>query len=163
VLGTRKAQQPGDLAVKPHLGQAPRLSAAQLAQLKQVLLQGPKAHGWPDDLWTYGPFCAAAPVPAFPAAAHQLQSHRRLLQATRGGPLTVLWDRLDIHRKARVVQAYLAKHPEIVAEDFPSYGPELNPDEKVWSSTKNGPQSNRPADDAHGLFDRLIDSLTAFQ
>jgi hypothetical protein len=42
------------------------------------------------------------------------------------------------------VRTYLAKHPEIVAEDFPGYAPELNPDEQVWNWTKNGPLANRP-------------------
>src|SRR5262249_10577631 len=36
------------------------------------------------------------------------------------GPLTVLWDRNQIHSRSKAVQAYLAGHPEIVVEDFPS-------------------------------------------
>jgi hypothetical protein len=31
----------------------------------------------------------------------------------------VVWDRSKIHRKAQVVRAWLAKHPEVVVEDFP--------------------------------------------
>jgi len=87
----------------------------------------------------------------------------RHLKATLRSPLTVVWDRHGIHRKAGVVQAYLDKHPEIVAEDFPGYAPELNPDEQVWNWTKNGPLANRPADDADWLFDQLADSLTELQ
>src|SRR5260370_7840202 len=48
----RQEQQPGGLAAKPRQGQPPRLTDAQLQQLEQLLLQGAKAHGWPNDLWT---------------------------------------------------------------------------------------------------------------
>jgi len=40
------------------------------------------------------------------------------------GPMTVLWDQSKIHRRSGVVKAYLARHPEIVTEDFPGYAPE---------------------------------------
>jgi transposase len=94
------------------------------------------------------------------AKATDIVEFLRMLKATLRGPLTVLWDQHGIHRKAGVVQAYLAKHPEIVAEDFPGYAPELNPDEQVWNWTKNGRLANRPADNDDWLFDYLIDSLT---
>jgi transposase len=48
----RKEHQPGGLAARPRTGQPPRLSDARLARLEQLLLQGPRAHGWPNDLWT---------------------------------------------------------------------------------------------------------------
>src|ERR1700716_1111515 len=48
----RQEQQPGGLAAKAHSSQPPRLSDAQLQQLEQLLLQGAKAHDWPNDLWT---------------------------------------------------------------------------------------------------------------
>jgi len=44
--------RPGGLAARPRRGQPPRLSDRQLQQLEQLLLRGPKAHGWPNDLWT---------------------------------------------------------------------------------------------------------------
>ena len=40
---------------------------------------------------------------------------RRRLQ----GPMTILWDRSNIHQRCAVVKKYLAKHPEIVMEEFP--------------------------------------------
>jgi transposase len=278
----RQEQQPGGLAAKPHSGQPPRLSDGQLAQRERLLLQGAKAHGWPNDLWTtrriaalirqrfgvsYHPdhvgrflhtrlrwscqkprrqarerdeaeidswkrhefprilrqarrrgahlafldesgfFLLAAvrrtggpqgQTPVWPAwdrpdrisvlsaitvspvrqrlglcfrllptnpnaRAADVVDFLRQRKATLGGPRTVLWDRHGLHRKAGAVQAYLAGHPEIVAEDFPGYAPELNPDEQVWNGTKNGPLANRPADDADWLFDQLIDSLTELQ
>jgi transposase len=44
--------RPDGLAAKPHLGPAPRLSDAQLAQLERLLLRGATAHGWANELWT---------------------------------------------------------------------------------------------------------------
>jgi transposase len=278
----RKEQLPGGLAAKPRRGHAPRLTDAQLTQLEQLLLQGAKAHGWPNDLWTcrriadlirrrfgvsyhpdhvgrflhtrlrwscqkpqrrarerhdaeidfwkryefprilrqaqrrgahlafldesgffllaavrrtWGPQGQTPILPAWDrrdrisvisaitvspvrqrlnlcfrllptncnAKAADVVDFLRLLQETVGGPLTVLWDRHGIHRKAGVVQEYLAKHPAIVTEDFPGYAPELNPDEQVWNWTKRGPLANRAADDADWLFDQLIDALTELQ
>ncbi len=54
------------------------------------------------------------------------------------GPMTILWDKGNVHDRSRVVRAYLAQHPEIVTEPFPSYAPETNSDEAVWGHTKYG-------------------------
>src|SRR5437764_653068 len=48
----RLARVEGGLGAKPHPGPTPRLSEDQLAHLKTLLLQGAKAHGWPNQLWT---------------------------------------------------------------------------------------------------------------
>jgi transposase len=48
----RQARRQGNLDAKPHKGPTPRLSDRQLAQLEQLLLQGAKHHGWPNQLWT---------------------------------------------------------------------------------------------------------------
>jgi transposase len=55
---------------------------------------------------------------------------------------TVLWDRHGIHGKARAVQEFLKANPSVVAEDFPGYAPDLNPDEGVWGWTKYGRLAN---------------------
>jgi transposase len=278
----RQEQQPGGLTARPRFCQAPLLTDRQLAQLEQLLLQGAKTHGWPNDLWTcrriatliqrrfgityhpdhvgrflhkrlrwscqkparrarerdepaidrwkrdafprilrdaqqrgahlafldesgyfllaavrrtWGPQGQTPILPAWDrrdrlsvisaitvspirqrlglcfqllpkntnAKAPDVVDFLRHLKATLGGPLTVLWDRHGIHRKAGVVQAYLTKHPEIVTEDFPGYAPELNPDEQVWNWTKSGPLANRPAEDTDWLFDQLVESLTDLQ
>jgi transposase len=75
------------------------------------------------------------------------------------GPLTVVWDRHGIHSKARAVQAFLAGHPEVVAEDLPGYAPELNPDEAVWGWTKYGRLSNLAAWDTEELWGHVMDAL----
>ena len=54
----------------------------------------------------------------------------------RLGALTVVWDRSNIHSRSRLVQRWLARHPEVVAESFPGYVPDLNPDEGVWGWAK---------------------------
>jgi len=67
------------------------------------------------------------------------------------GPLTLLWDRGNVHDRSRAVRAYLAEHPEIVTERFPSYAPETNPDEMVWEHTKHGRLSNFTPEDTSEL------------
>ena len=76
------------------------------------------------------------------------------------GPFTLVWDRSRIHSKSEVVQAWLAKHPEVVAEDFPGYAPDLNPDEWVWGWSKYGRLSNLAAWDADELWDHIVMALT---
>ena len=75
------------------------------------------------------------------------------------GPFTVVWDRSKIHSKSKVVKAWLARHPEVVVEDFPGYAPMLNPDEWVWSWTKYGRLSNLAAWDAEELWDHIVMAL----
>jgi transposase len=72
---------------------------------------------------------------------------------------TVLWDRNQIHRKSRVVKEWLARNPSVLAEDFPGYAPELNPDELVWGWTKYGRLSNYAAPDVTALRERVLDEL----
>lgn len=45
-------QSPNGLAAKPYSGSRTRLSFAQQRQLETLLLQGAKAHGWSNELWT---------------------------------------------------------------------------------------------------------------
>jgi transposase len=75
------------------------------------------------------------------------------------GPFTVVWDRSNIHSKSKVVKAWLARHPEVMVEDFPGYAPELNPDEWVWGWTKYGRLSNLAAWDAEELWDHIVMAL----
>jgi len=48
----RADRQPGGLAAKPHPGPTPGLTDADLERLAGLLLQGAKAHGWHNPLWT---------------------------------------------------------------------------------------------------------------
>ena len=53
----------------------------------------------------------------------------------------------------------MGEHPEIVAEDFPGYMPDLNPDESVWGWTKYGRLSNLAAWNAEELWDHVVEAL----
>src|ERR1035437_2232526 len=75
------------------------------------------------------------------------------------GPLTIVWDRGNIHERANVVRAYLARHPEIVTERFPAYAPELNPEELVWQHTKYSRMSNFAAHNTVVLRRKLAAEL----
>ena len=57
------------------------------------------------------------------------------IQRKIGGPLTILWDAIPIHRAAPV-KRFLSNHRTIVAELFPRYAPDLNPVDKVWFYVK---------------------------
>jgi transposase len=50
----RLARTQAGLDAKPHQGPTPRLSDEQLGRLEQLLLEGAKHHGWPNQLWTAG-------------------------------------------------------------------------------------------------------------
>jgi transposase len=75
------------------------------------------------------------------------------------GAWTVVWDRNNIHGKSRVVQAWLAEHPDVVVEDFPPHDPDADPDEWVWSWAKYGKLSNLCPVDVDHLFDSVWDAL----
>jgi transposase len=48
----RKTKSGVGLSVKPLSGRRSKLSSSQLEALRKLLLQGAKAHGWSNDLWT---------------------------------------------------------------------------------------------------------------
>jgi transposase len=87
----------------------------------------------------------------------------RHLKRQLDGPFTVLWDGSNTHSRARVVKAYLAKHPEIVAETLPAYAPEINPDENVWSWAKYGRLANLAAHDTLELRQRIESELSSLK
>ncbi len=67
---------------------------------------------------------------------------RYLLQTIRG-PIVLVWDKAPIHQRKKV-QAFLAQHPRIHVYTFPSYAPELNPVEFVWTQTDEYLASKAP-------------------
>jgi len=75
------------------------------------------------------------------------------------GPWTIVWDRHRIHRRARLVQEWLAQQTEVVLEDLPAYAPQLNPDEMVWGWLKFGRLANLAPKDVTELRDHLITEL----
>ncbi len=93
------------------------------------------------------------------AHAEEVVAFLKELRRRLRGPFTVVWDRHGIHGKSRLVRAFLAEHSEVVAEDFPGYMPDLNPDESVWGWTKYGRLSNLAAWDAAELGDHIVEAL----
>ena len=91
-------------------------------------------------------------------AAHIIDFLRQL-KTQLGGVFTLLWDGSNIHSKSALVRAYLANHPEIVAETLPAYAPELNPDEGVWGWTKYGRLSNLAAKNTRELRGKVMSEL----
>ncbi len=86
-------------------------------------------------------------------------AYLRLLKESLPGPLTIIWDRNQIHSRSKLVRAYLAEHPEVVVEDFPGSTPELNPDEHVWGWTKYGRLPNLAAMNTDDLWDAVVEQL----
>jgi transposase len=83
------------------------------------------------------------------------------LRSRLRGPLTVLWDRSKIHPRSGVVKQYLAKHPEIVTEEFPGYAPDANPDEGAWGRAKYHRLANFAPADLGELRSRLVAELSS--
>jgi len=75
------------------------------------------------------------------------------------GPMTILWDRGNVHDRSKVVRAYLAGRPGIVTEVFPGYAPETNPDEMVWQHTKQARLSNFTPEDVAELRATVVAEL----
>ena len=90
-------------------------------------------------------------------------SFLKLLKRHRPGPLTVIWDRGNVHDRALVVREYLSKHPEIVTEKFPGYAPELDPDEYVWTHTKHGRMANYVPADIDDLRRVIVSELSGLR
>ena len=59
---------------------------------------------------------------------------RELLRLLRG-PVILLLDNSST-LKGKPIEQFLEKHPRLRIEHFPSYAPQLNPDEGVWSLAK---------------------------
>jgi transposase len=91
--------------------------------------------------------------------AEDIVAYLRRLKEQLGGPLTILWDGSNVHDRSKLVQAFLAEHPEIITERIPAYAPELNPDELVWAWTKYGRLGNLAATNTDWLRDYLITEL----
>ena len=87
----------------------------------------------------------------------------RQLKGEVGGPWTIVWDRNQIHSRARVVKQWLSKHHEVVVEEFPAHAPNTNPDEDVWCWTKYGQLCNLAPADVNELRAHIVDALVALK
>lgn len=83
----------------------------------------------------------------------------RMLRRHVGRKLLIVWDRLNVHRSAqRELRRFYGN--EIVFHWLPSYAPELNPVEQVWSHTKFADLANNLPQDATELWKDVYGSLT---
>jgi hypothetical protein len=70
-------------------------------------------------------------------ANYQGQTVARFLRSLRAnlpGPLTLIWDKIPIHRGEPVQD--LIGETDLVSEPFPLHAPELNPVDRVWGYVK---------------------------
>jgi transposase len=88
--------------------------------------------------------------------AEDIVEFLRKLKMQLGAPMTVIWDDGSVHERSKLVQAFLAEHPEIKTELLPAYAPEMNPDELIWAWTKYGRLGNLAAANTDWLRDYLI-------
>ena len=77
-------------------------------------------------------------------------------------PITLLWDRILIHR-AKPVAKWLAKHRAVVVEPFPPHAPELNPVDNVWSYVKYDRLPNYTPRDLSELRERITAEFSRLQ
>lgn len=74
-------------------------------------------------------------------------------------PMTILWDRGNVHDRSQAVRADLAEQPEIVTERFPGSAPETNPDEMVWQHSEHGLPCNFTPEDVAELRSVRVEEL----
>ena len=85
---------------------------------------------------------------------HELLRHLR-------GPVIVLLDNSSTHQ-GKPLQRLLGQHPRLHIEHFPSYAPELNPDEGVWSLAKRELANSCPRD-VDELMEDIIRSINGIR
>jgi transposase len=75
----------------------------------------------------------------------QLRRHVR-------GPLILIWDNLQAHR-SKLIKQYAQQRSDVFLEYLPSYAPELNPVESIWSHSKCHRLANYCPNDVEELHD----------
>lgn len=81
---------------------------------------------------------------------------RHLLRHLRG-PVIVLLDNSNTH-KGEPLEELLRQNPRLRIENFPSYAPDLNPDEGVWCQAKRKLSNSCPKD-IDELMEDIIQSI----
>ena len=61
------------------------------------------------------------------------------------GSIVLVWDNHPIHKR-KLVQQFIAEHPRLHIFQFPSYAPELNPAEGIWTQTAEYLAGSAPYD-----------------
>ena len=82
---------------------------------------------------------------------------RELLKHLRGN-VVVVWDRGGNH-KGPVIREFLSRRRRLHLEFLPSWAPDLNPVESVWSWLKYGQLANFAPEGTEQLDDEIIERL----
>nr|WP_307037783.1 transposase [Streptomyces canus] len=93
------------------------------------------------------------------------QDYRDLLVRAHlqlGAPIVVVWDNLNTHR-AVDMRKYAAGHDWLTIVQLPSYSPDLNPVEGIWSWLRRGPMANTAFTDPDHLTRTLRRGLAHIQ
>jgi len=85
---------------------------------------------------------------------------RELLRCLRG-PVIILLDNSSTH-KGEPIEQLLRQHRRLRIEHFPSYAPQLNPDEGVWSLAKRELANSCP-NDVDELMEDILVSIEAIR
>ena len=73
---------------------------------------------------------------------HVLAFLKKLLRTLKG-QIVLVWDNHPIHVR-KLVKAFIAQQPRLHVFYFPSYAPELNPVEGVWTQAKESTAGSAP-------------------
>jgi hypothetical protein len=77
------------------------------------------------------------------------------------GPVIAVLDRGAIHKDSQVVE-FCRRHRRLSLEWFPAYAPELNPEEYVWTQTKQK-VSNTCPENRNDLLELVVNALCDLQ
>ncbi len=79
-----------------------------------------------------------------------------------GGPIVLAWDNLNVHKHRRM-RAFIEAQDWLTAYHLPSYAPDLNPVEGIWSILRRTTQANTAFADSDHLMRRLRHGLRRIQ
>jgi putative transposase len=79
-----------------------------------------------------------------------------------GGPVVVIWENLAVHRCSRL-REYAADRDGFTIVQLPSYAPDLNPVEGIWSLLRRSTTANVVFHDRDGLVQAVRSGLRRIQ
>ncbi|MFG3399150.1 transposase [Streptomyces parvus] len=93
------------------------------------------------------------------------RDYRDLLIAAHqqlGGPIDLIWDNLNVHKAAGLLE-FAASRDWLTIYYLPSYAPDLNPVEGIWSLLRRGWLSNVAVSTPEHLVQRIRHGLRHIQ
>ncbi|MFI6688374.1 transposase [Streptomyces sp. NPDC050485] len=86
----------------------------------------------------------------------------RVVHHQLGAPFVLVWDNLNTHRAAGL-RDFVAEQDWITVFQLPSYAPDLNPVEGIWSALRRSRQANTAFTDPDHLLRALRQGLRQIQ